>query len=132
MLTDLKIANGNLELMFNEYTYEYTVTVDDDITSLDFIYDLDNDAYINIRGNILNNSENIVYIDVYSEENIITYTFYVYKGNIETVNNIDYFISSLEVSNIEQIPLYKVQLLSCSIFLILIIILTILFRKKHN
>lgn len=132
MLKELKILNGVLELEFNEYTYEYTVIVEDDITSLDIDYLVEENTYINVRGNILNEKDNIVYIDVYSEENTITYTFYVYKESNETVNGIDNFVSSLEVSNIEEVSLYKVQILTCSIFLIIIILFSIIFRRKHN
>lgn len=132
MLKKLEILNGHLELEFNEYTYEYTVTVKDDIMSLDFNYDLMEDCYINIRNNNLNNEENIVYVDVYNLDNTITYTFYVYKDIIETVNGIDNFVSSLEVKKTEEVDFYKVQLLTTSIFLIIVIIFSIIFKRKHT
>jgi len=132
MLKDLKILNGNLELEFNEYTYEYTVTVNADVTSLDFNYVLTEDSYINIRNNNLIQDENIVYIDVYNIDTSITYTFYVYKENSETVNGIDNFVSSLEVKNNEEVSLYKVQILTTSMFLLIVIIFSIIFRRKHT
>lgn len=132
MLNDLKILNGNLELEFNEYTYEYTVTVNADVTSLDFNYVLTEDSYINIRNNNLIQDENIVYIDVYNIDTSITYTFYVYKENSETVNGIDNFVSSLEVKNNEEVSLYKVQILTTSMFLLIVIIFSIIFRRKHT
>lgn len=132
MLKDLKILNGILELEFNEYTYEYTVIVEDNISTLDISYVLEDNTYINIRGNSLNNIENIVYIDVYNKDKTITYTFYVYKENNEQVNGIENFVSSLEVVKEESISLYKVQILTCSIFLIIVILFTIIFRRKHT
>ncbi len=132
MLKDLKILNGILELEFNEYTYEYTVIVEDNISTLDFSYVLEDNTYINIRGNVLNSLENIVYIDVYNKDKTITYTFYVYKENNEQVNGIENFVSSLEVVKEESISLYKVQILTCSIFLIIVILFTIIFRRKHT
>lgn len=132
MLNDLKILNGNLELEFNEYTYEYTVTVNADVTSLDFNYILTEDSYINIRNNTLKQEENIVYIDVYNIDTSITYTFYVYKKNSETVNGIDNFVSSLEVKNNEEVSLYKVQILTTSMFLLIVIVFSIIFRRKHT
>ena len=97
MLKDLKILNGNLELKFNEYTYEYTVTVESNINNLEIEYLLENDTYINIRNNNLNDYENIVYLDVYNVDKSITYTLYVYKGEINEVVGIDEFKKSLEI-----------------------------------
>lgn len=132
MLKELKILNGILDLEFNEYTYEYTATVKENIKSLDFDYLLEDNAYINIRGNNLNAGENIVYIDVYNKENTITYTFYVYKENSEQVNSIDNFVNTLEIKKTESIPVYKVQILACSMFLIIIILFSIIFKKKRT
>lgn len=132
MLKELKILNGILDLEFNEYTYEYTATVKENIKSLDFDYLLEDNAYINIRENNLNAGENIVYIDVYNKENTITYTFYVYKENSEQVNSIDNFVNTLEIKKTESIPVYKVQILACSMFLIIIILFSIIFKKKRT
>ena len=130
MLKDLKILNGNLELKYNEYTYEYTVTVDSNVNSLEFDYTLDDDCYIDIKDNILDKSENIVTLDVYNVDNTITYTFYVYKESEEEVNGIDNYMKSLEVANTNNTEFYKVQILSVSLFLTLIIIFSILFHRK--
>ena len=130
MLKDLKILNGNLELKYNEYTYEYTVTVDNDVNSLEFEYVLDDDCYVDIKDNNLEKGENIVTLDVYNVDNSITYTFYVYKESEEEVNGIDNYMKSLEVASTNNKEFYKVQILSVSLFLTLIIIFSILFHKK--
>lgn len=130
MLNDLKIKNGNLELKFDKYTYEYTVIVENNVNSLEFDYELEKDSYINIRNNILNNEESIVYIDVYNLDSEYTYTFYVYKENINEVSSLDSYVQSLEVSNIEEVVLYKVQILTVSLFLTIIIIFSIIFKRK--
>jgi len=132
MLKELKILNGNLELAFNEYIYEYTVRVDDDINSLEFDYKLSEDSYINIRGNIIDEEENLVYIDVYNVDELITYTFWVYKDNTELVSDIDNFVNTLSISNKEEVSLYKVQILTVSIFLIIVILFSIIFRRKKK
>ena len=130
MLKDLKILNGNLDLKYNEYTYEYTVTVDSNVNSLEFDYTLDDDCYVDIKDNILEKKENIVTLDVYNVDDSITYTFYVYKESEEEVNGIDNYMKSLEVANTNNTEFYKVQILSVSIFLTLIIIFSILFHRK--
>ena len=130
MLIDLEIINGILELKYNEYTYEYTVTVENDINNLEFSYKLQGDCYIQIRNNELYNYENIVYLDVYSSYDIITYTFYVYKEKSDEVNFIETFKETLEISSNNDIEVYKVQILSIGIFLIIIIIFSLMFRRK--
>lgn len=130
MLIDLKITNGTLELKYNEYTYEYTVTVDNDINNLEFSYKLQDDCYVEIRNNELSNYENIVYLDVYNIDELITYTFYVYKENSNEANSIENFKESLEISLNKDIEEYKVQILSISIFLIIIIIFSLMFKRK--
>ena len=131
MLKDLKILNGNLDLKYNEYTYEYTVTVDSNVSSLEFDYTLDDDCYIDIKDNILDDKENTVTLDVYNLDESITYTFYVYKESDEEVNGIDNYMKSLEVANTNHVDLYKVQILSVSLFLTIIIIFSILFHRKR-
>ena len=132
MLNELRILNGNLELKFNKYIYEYTVIVDDNVNSLEFDYNLEENSYINIRENFLNKDENMVYVDVYNSDDLATYTFLVYKNNTELVNGIDDFVHNLTISNNEEVSLYKVQILTTSIFLIIVIIFSIIFRKKQK
>jgi len=133
MLIDLKVLNGNLELKFNEYTYEYTVTVESDINSLDFEYILKEDCYINVRNNDLNVGENIVYIDVYNIDEKITYTLYVYKKSANTVSDIDNYKKKLEIVTNNEVEVYKVQLLTIGVFLLIIVIFSLMFkRKKFN
>jgi len=131
MLMDLKVLNGNLELKFNEYTYEYTVSVDKEVSSLDFQYELKDDCYIEILNNELNSEENIVYLNVYNVDEEITYTLYVYKENSDTVSGIDNYKKSLEIVSNNEVEVYKVQLLTTGLFLIIIIIFSFIFKRKN-
>lgn len=132
MIKDLKVLNGNLELKFNEYTYEYTITVEKDIESLELEYKLEDDCYISIRDNYLDEEENIVYLDVYNVDEEITYTLYVYKEITNEVLGIDNYKKALEVSTNKEVEFYKVQLLTTGIFLLIVIVFSILFRRKRN
>lgn len=132
MLKELEILNGNLELDFNEYTYTYTVTVNKDVNSLEFDYVLEEECYINIRNNTLVEEENIVSVDVYNLDKTITYTFYVYKEESKTVSGIDDFVSSLEVSSEKTVSIQTIQILSCSLFLAILILFSIIFRRKKQ
>ncbi len=133
MINDLQILNGNLELKFNPYTYEYTVKVDSNIESLEFSYNLEPDCYINIRNNTLDNKENMVYVDVYNIDKTITYTFLVTKEEENSVSGIDDYKKSLEIVNNESINILYVQCLGIGLVLTIIILFSIIFRrKKHN
>ena len=132
MLKDLKILNGYLELEYHEYIYEYTVTVTSDINQLEFDYKLENGWSLSVRNNTLKSKENYVYVDVYNNDTTITYTFLVYKENNEAVSSIDTYLNSLEINIQDNIPLYKVQILSVSIFLILVILFSLIFKTKRK
>ena len=132
MLKDLKILNGNLELEFNEYTYEYTITVDEDIKELNINYTLEEDCYIKIIGNKLDEEENIIYLEVYNLDESKTYTLSVYKEASSEVSGIENYLNSLEVTNLEEVSLYKVQILTVSIFLVIIILFCLIFKRKKN
>lgn len=130
MLKDLKVLNGHLDLPFNEYIYEYTVTVNKDITYLDLEYDTLENVFVEVNKNDLNTS-NEVEIVVYNDTDIVTYKLYVYKELEQEVNGLLEYKNSLEVID-KSIELYKIQILSISLFLILIIIFSFIFRKKHK
>lgn len=132
MLKDLKILNGILDLEFNEYIDEYTITVSSDIKELELSYELTTGSLINIRGNNIVEGENVVYLDVYNNDFLKTYTLYVYKESVKNVSEIDEFISSLEVNTSKELPLYKIQLLSVSMFLIIIILFSIIFKRTKK
>lgn len=130
MIQELEIVNGILELKFNEYTYNYTVKVNDDIEKLEFKYKLKDDVSANIRNNYINEDNNIVYLDVYDINNLITYTFYVYKDNTNLTSGIDNYKKSLEVVEIDPYFHYKLEGLCAGVFLCIVIVFSIIFRKK--
>ena len=129
MLNDLKVLNGNLELSFNNLNYEYTVEVEEDIKKLEFSFKYDDGVNIEVIDNDLKNIDNIVYIKVSKENEEDIYTLYVHKKVTNEVTGIDLFKSSLDIEK-EEIALYKVQILGISIFLIIVIIFCLLFKKR--
>ena len=132
MLKDLKILNGELELKFNEYTYEYTVKVSEDVEKLEIDYVLGEDSYIDIKNNELNGDESIVYIDVYNVDKEVTYTLHVYKESSKPSSGIDNYRKSLEVSNNVKVDYYKVELLACGIFLAIVVVFSLLFHRRKT
>lgn len=129
MLEDIKILNGTLDLAYNEYIYEYTVEVDSDTPKLDIFYECEDGTYIEILNNDLKEVNNVVYLKASKDGEEKTYTFYVHK-NIESITSgIDLYKESLEVES-EEFALYKVQILGISIFLIIVIIFSLFFKRK--
>ena len=131
MIEELNILNGDLELKFNEYTYEYTVKVSSDISSLEFSYKLKDDANINIRKNYLDNNS-VVYVDVYNIDERVTYTFNVYKENTISSSGIDNYKKSLEIVDIDPNYNYKVEGLCVGVFLVIVIMFSIIFKRKKK
>lgn len=129
MISDLKILNGELDLEFNEYIYEYTVNVGIDVDALELQYQSTCED-IEIRDNYLNKSMNVVYLDLNNEDDVTTYKFVVYKPVIEEVNSIEDYKKTLEVVKSENIDIYKVQLLGIGIFLVIIFVFTCFFKKR--
>ena len=131
MIEELNILNGDLELKFNEYTYEYTVKVSSDITSLEFSYKLKDNVNINIRNNYLDNNS-VVYVDVYNIDERVTYTFNVYKENTLSSSGIDNYKKSLEIVDIDPNYNYKVEGLCVGVFLVIVIMFSIIFKRKKK
>lgn len=129
MIEELDILNGVLDIKFNPYIYEYTVNVDDNINELEFSYVLNEDANIEIRNNNLDDN-NTIYVDVYNIDNTITYTFIVNKENTNMSLGIDNYKKSLEVVNIDPYYNYKLGVLCIGVFFSIIIVFSIIFRKK--
>lgn len=132
MLSDLKVLNGTLDLEFDESIYNYTILVDDSITSLELLYETKNNEYVVVRNNNIVNFENFVYIDVYAYDRIITYTLCVYKENSNQVSGIDSYLNSLEVQKIENVTQVEMQCLSIGVFLGIVIIFSIIFKRKKS
>lgn len=130
MLQDLKILNGNLDLKFDKYNYEYTVHVDEDVKKLDIDYIKEENAVVEVSNNTLNNKHSTVYITVKNGENVVVYTLYVTKNISENVSKIDEYIYSLE-TNTETINTYELQFLGIGVFFAIVIVFTLFFKKKR-
>lgn len=132
MLSDLKVLNGTLDLEFDESIYNYTILVDDSITSLELLYETKNNEYVVVRNNNIVDFENFVYIDVYAYDGIITYTLCVYKENSNQVSGIDSYLNSLEVQKTDNVTQVEMQCLSIGVFLGIVIIFSIIFKRKKS
>ena len=106
MLKDLKITNGDLELAFNEYIYEYTVLVSEDVNELEMTFDLDNDCSVKVLNNEINDIDNIVNVVAYNKDSEQVYTLYVHKNTTKETLGIENYKQSLEVVDTEDFALY--------------------------
>ena len=129
MLKDLKVLNGNLELAFNEYNYIYTIEVEENVLKLEMDFKYEDGVVIEVVDNDLKYNDNIVYVKASKDNKEDVYVLYVHKNIVSETSGIDIYKESLEVKE-EKVDLYKVQILSVSIFLLLVIIFCLLFKKK--
>ena len=129
MLEELEIVNGKLDLKFDKYNNIYTVEVEENIKTLEFEYKVSEGYKVSIDNNVLNSDINYVYLNVYNDTTLNTYTFIVNKNITETSSLIDDYKSNLFVKE-EEAPTSGVIsiIVSCIIFLIIVFIL--LFKKK--
>lgn len=132
MLKDLIVLNGDMPLKFNEYTYEYTINVAEDVEELKLEYKLEDECFAKLSNNKLTYGENILSLDVYNIDNKITYTLYVYRENVNEANKIHDYMASIEINNKEEVNINNIQLLSIGIFIVLLFFFCLIFRKKKN
>ena len=129
MLLDLEILNGELSPVFDIYNDVYSVTINEDTTSLVMDYEVEDGYVVNIIDNTgLEAGENEVYIQVIKDEEINTYTLLVYKESSEPVFNYEYIPEGVEVE--EELPEYVAPLIIGSCLLVILIVFLLLFKRK--
>ena len=98
-LTNLTIEGYNLSPEFNKYNNSYSVAIDEDTTSLDIKYTLEDEtAEVEIIGNdLITESEQTVQINITNNTEKQTYTIYVNKNISQNVANINEESLELEV-----------------------------------
>jgi len=133
MLTSLEITNGIITPKYDIYNDYYTVTINNGIDSLNINYNIEDNVLIRVINNYnLDKEEKVVSIDLREGENIRTIYLNVIHEKSSNVSELkDYFVS-LETKKNETMPEYIAPLIGSSCFLILIIVFSILFRKKKK
>ena len=131
MLQDLTILNGEMTPKFDVYNDIYSVSVKEDITSLEIDYVVDEDHSVEIVGNQgFISGENFVYINVIKENEQNTYTLIVNKEKTETTSTIDLFNEPVEI--VEPLPEYVAPLIGVICFVIILSTFSVLFHKKRK
>ena len=132
MLEDLKILNGKMSLKFDPLNTKYTIITDETTTMLDIEYKIKESDNISIIGNNLKDDYTEIIIYTYNEIEHMNYYLYVYKGKKDEVsNNINYF-ASIETPIKKEVSEFTIPCISASCFIIILILFTILFRRKKR
>ena len=127
MLEDLEVLNGEMDLEFSSLINYYTVSVGNDVYSLNLNYKLSDNATLNIRNNeSLQEGNNYVYLDVYEGNKVSTYTLEVYKEVLKKTMEIVDDTSKVEVKSV---PVYTKYLLIFAGLIVILFTYKILFRK---
>ncbi len=130
MLEDLIVKNGEMALKFDSLNNFYTVDVEDDVTSLELEYKETGKTKIVVRDNEdLKPGANYVYIDVYEDRGINTYTLLVYKKKVKEVASIGIEAEPLEV---EGPPAYSPYIIMLVGAIVILLTYKILFRKRKK
>lgn len=127
MLEDLEVLNGEMDLEFCSLIDYYTVSVGNDVYSLNLNYKLSDSATLNIRNNeSLQEGNNYVYLDVYEGNEVNTYTLEVYKEVLKKTMEIVDDTSKVEVKSV---PVYTKYLLIFAGLIVILFTYKILFKK---
>lgn len=130
MLEDLEVLNGEMDLEFSSLIDYYTVSVGNDVYSLNLNYKLSDNATLNIRNNeSLQEGNNYVYLDVYEGNKVNTYTLEVYKEVLKKTMEIVDDTSKVEVKSV---PVYTKYLLIFAGLIVILFTYKILFRKGEK
>lgn len=131
MLEKLNILNGTLSPTFDPYNTIYSVNVGKNINYLEIEYQTSSDAEaIIINNENLLPGENIVYIDVVSPNDLITYNLIVYKEEEKEVMAYNDFYNSIEFKT--ELPDYVAPLIIVICFFIILLNFVLLFKKRKK
>ena len=129
MLNELKVLNGVMTPKFDKYNNVYSVSIEENVTELMLEYKANPEYYVRVVGN--NNlvpGDNVVFIEVTTDEYVNSYQLLVYKEYTESVFNVKELVSELEVK--KEVPEYVAPLIVGIGFLIIAVFYLILFKKK--
>ncbi len=132
MLKDLKIINGDMSLKFDSLNTIYTIDLTDDSSVLKFQHEIDEKDNISIVGNDLKDGMNEVVLTVYNDKEMMSYYLYVYKEEIlQASNNVETQIA-LNIKQNDKISDYALPSISVICFLTILLLFTLLFKKRKN
>lgn len=134
MITNLEIKNGELTPKFDIYNDNYSVTIDESVTSLDISYEVDN-KNVSV---IINGNENLC-----EDDKVVSLT--IADGNImkdislsincdltKSTLGLQNYFESLEIKREEKIPSYVAPTIASICFFVIVISFSILFHKKKK
>lgn len=130
MLKDLEVLNGEMSLQFDSLIDYYTVSVANEVSSLNLNYTLSDNATLNIRNNEnFQEGINYVYLDVYEDNEINTYTLEVYREVVKKTLEIVDDTSKVEIKSV---PVYTKYLLIFAGLIVILFTYKILFGKRKK
>lgn len=133
MLTNLEIKNGVMTPKYDIYNDNYTVTIKDDVTTLDIYYELASDnVEISIAGNENIYSDKGIGITLIDGINQRLIKLNVIKEDTETAATLKDYFTSLEVNKTKEMADFIPPLIGGTCFLIIIVIFSLLFHKRKK
>lgn len=131
MLLDLVILNGEMSLKFDPLNTKYTITLNNNANELKIDYKLKEGCEISISGNNLIKNKNELILKVYNDTESVNYYLTVYKENTTNVSTNNLLAQEVEVAP-KVVPNYVAPLISSICFIAILLLFTLLFKKRKN
>lgn len=127
-LNALEIKNGKLSLPFDSLNNLYTITLEEDVESVDFVYEVDNEVEVHIENNENLQNNSIVTLQLIHDTDTIEYTFQILKEETEEMRPV--FLEEKEEVPTNFMFQYKTMVIPLTCLILLLLSYKIIFYHK--
>jgi hypothetical protein len=128
VIKDLQINNGVITPEFDKYNNYYSVTIDENVTSLEFNYDYDNNSYeVKVTNNEDLVDNKLVYVSIYDKDTL-EYNTYIFKIYVEEVTS-TINIEEEKTDTVESDDTNYAPLIGAVCFILIIFVYYLLFLR---
>ena len=128
LLEELQIHNGEISLAFDPYNTEYTVTLEDDVFTLDLDYRVEEGTTVAVNNNFDLANDSVVTISVTKENKQLDYHLHILK--IE--NDMATFATPKKEENQNFMFTYKQYIIPACWLVLVIFCYKIIFHKRKS
>ncbi len=127
-LNALEIKNGKLSLPFDSLNNLYTITLEEDVESVDFVYEVDNEVEVHIENNENLQNNSVVTLQLIHDTDTIEYTFQILKEETEEMRPV--FLEEKEEVPTNFMFQYKTMVIPLACLILLLLSYKIIFYHK--
>ena len=127
-LNSLEIKNGEFSLPFDPLNNFYTIILEEDVESIDFAYEVDNEIEVHIENNKNLQNNSIVHLQLKRQEETVAYTFQILKEETDETQPV--FLEEKEEVPENFMYQYKTTIIPLICFVLLLLSYKIIFYHK--